>query len=68
MVERHVQFMWMYSKERELKKLRATLRIKAMVEGCITEAFTCKKITNFSSMYVKVCEGFDCLPLIIVSS
>jgi hypothetical protein len=24
---------------------------KARVEGCITEAFACKEITNFSSMY-----------------
>jgi hypothetical protein len=46
-----VQFSWMYSEERELKKLRATVRNKARVEGCITEAFTCKEITNFSSMY-----------------
>jgi hypothetical protein len=41
----------MYSQERELKKLRYTVRNKAMVEGCIAEAFTCKEITNFSSMY-----------------
>jgi hypothetical protein len=46
-----VQFRWMYSQERELKKLRATVRNKARVEGCIAEAFTCKEITNFSSMY-----------------
>jgi hypothetical protein len=24
---------------------------KTMVDGCITEAFVCKEITNFSSMY-----------------
>jgi hypothetical protein len=46
-----VQFRWMHSQERELKKLRATVRNKARVEGCIVEAFTCKEITNFSSMY-----------------
>jgi hypothetical protein len=46
-----VQFRWMYSQERELKKLRATVRNMARVEGCIAEAFTCKEITNFSSMY-----------------
>jgi hypothetical protein len=46
-----VQFMWMYSQERELKKLRAIVRNKTRVEGCIVEAFTCKEITNFSSMY-----------------
>jgi hypothetical protein len=41
----------MYSQERELKKLRATVRNKARVEGCIAEAFTCKEIMNLSSMY-----------------
>jgi hypothetical protein len=46
-----VQFRWMYSQERELKKLRATVRNKARVEGCIAEAFTCKEIMSFSSMY-----------------
>jgi hypothetical protein len=46
-----VQFRWMHSQERELKKLRATVRNKTRVEGCIAEAFTCKEITNFSSMY-----------------
>jgi hypothetical protein len=46
-----VQFRWMYSQERELKKLRSIVWNKARVEGCITEAFTCKEITNFSSMY-----------------
>jgi hypothetical protein len=46
-----VQFRWMYNQERELKKLRYTVRNKARVEGCIAEAFTYKEITNFSSMY-----------------
>jgi hypothetical protein len=46
-----VQFRWMYSQERELKKLRYTVHNKAMVKGCITEAFACKEIINFSSMY-----------------
>jgi hypothetical protein len=46
-----VQFRWMYSQEREFKKLRYTIRNKARVEGCIAEAFTCKEITNFSRMY-----------------
>jgi hypothetical protein len=41
----------MYSQERELKKLRYTVRNKVMVDGCITEAFACKEITNFTSMY-----------------
>jgi hypothetical protein len=41
----------MYSQERELKKVISTVRNKARVEGCIVEAFTCKEIINFSSMY-----------------
>jgi hypothetical protein len=41
----------MYSQERELKKLRYTVCDKVRVEGYITEAFMCKDITNFSSMY-----------------
>jgi hypothetical protein len=47
-----VQFRWMYSQERELKKLRATVRNKARVEGCIAEAFAAKEITNFSNLYL----------------
>jgi hypothetical protein len=46
-----VQFKWVYSQERELKKLRYTIYNKARVEGCIADAFTCKEITNFSSIY-----------------
>jgi hypothetical protein len=46
-----MQFSGMYSQERELKKLRYTVYNKVRVEGCITEAFVCKEITNFSSMY-----------------
>jgi hypothetical protein len=46
-----VQFRWMYSHERELKKQRYTVVNKARVERCIIEAFTCKEITNFSIMY-----------------
>jgi hypothetical protein len=45
------QFKWMYSQERELKKLTVTLRNKAGFEDCITEEFTCKEIMNFSSKY-----------------
>jgi hypothetical protein len=47
----NVQFRWMYSQERELKKLRYTVQNKVRGDGCIAEAFTCKEITNFSSMY-----------------
>jgi hypothetical protein len=42
---------WMYSQERELKKLRVTVCNKARVESCTAEAFVCKEITNFSSKY-----------------
>jgi hypothetical protein len=45
------QFRWVYSQERELKKLRVTMRNKARVEGCIVEEFTCKDTTNLSSKY-----------------
>jgi hypothetical protein len=41
----------MYSQERELKQIGYTVCNKARVEGCIAEAFTCKEITNISSMY-----------------
>jgi hypothetical protein len=46
-----VQFRWMYSQERELKKPRVTVRNKARVECCIVEAFACKEIMNFSNKY-----------------
>ena len=45
------QFRWMYSQERELKKLRGMVRNKARVEGCIAEAFAAREITLFSSKY-----------------
>jgi hypothetical protein len=45
------QFRWMYSQERELKKLRVIVRNKVRVEDCIAEAFACKEIMNFSSKY-----------------
>jgi hypothetical protein len=41
-------FRWMYSRERELKKHRFTIRNEARVEVCIAEAFICKEIMNFS--------------------
>jgi hypothetical protein len=46
-----MQLMWMYSQDRELRKLRYTVRHKERVEGSTAEAFTCKEITNFSSIY-----------------
>jgi hypothetical protein len=42
----------MYSQERALKKLRSTVLNKARVEECIAEAFMCKAIMSFSSMYI----------------
>jgi hypothetical protein len=45
------QFRWMYSQERELKKLREMVQNKARVEGCIAKAFVAKEITLFSSKY-----------------
>jgi hypothetical protein len=50
----HAHFRWMYSQERELKKLRVTVHNNARVEGCIAEAFTCKEIMNFSSNFSRV--------------
>jgi hypothetical protein len=41
----------MYSQERELEKLRVTVRNKARVKSFIAEAFVCKDIMNFSSKY-----------------
>jgi hypothetical protein len=45
------QYRWMYHIERALKKLRAMVRNKAKVEGCIVEEFKLKEITYFSSVY-----------------
>jgi hypothetical protein len=36
-----VQYRWMYDIERALKNLRAMVRNKARVEGCIAEVFFC---------------------------
>jgi hypothetical protein len=46
-----MQFRWMFSPERELKKLRSMVCNELRVKGCIVEAFMCKEIINFSSMY-----------------
>ena len=46
-----VQYRWMYPIERGLKKLKATVRNKARVEGCIAESFALKEISHFSSKY-----------------
>jgi hypothetical protein len=46
------QYRWMYHIEKALKKLRAMVRNKAKVEGCITEEFKLKEITYFSSVYL----------------
>jgi hypothetical protein len=34
-----MQFRWIYSQERELKKLRVIVQHTARVEGCIADAF-----------------------------
>jgi hypothetical protein len=59
MVGGPVQFRWVYSQERELKKLRSTVHNKARIEVCIAEAFTCKEITNFSSMYFSLANNMN---------
>jgi hypothetical protein len=41
----------MYHIERALKNLRAMVRNKARVEGCIAEAFLLKEISYFTSAY-----------------
>jgi hypothetical protein len=41
-VARPVQYSWMYHNERALKNLRAMVRNKDRVEGCIAEAFFAK--------------------------
>jgi hypothetical protein len=45
------QYRWMYHIKRALKKLRAMVRNKAKVEGCIVEEFKLKEIAYFSSVY-----------------
>jgi hypothetical protein len=47
-----VQYRWMYHIERALKNLRAMVRNKARVEGCITEAFfLLKEVSYFTNVY-----------------
>ena len=41
----------MYPIERQLKKLRSTVRNKARVEGCIAEAFALKEMSHFTKKY-----------------
>jgi hypothetical protein len=45
------QYRWMYHIERALKNLRAMVRNKARVEGCIVEEFKLKETAYFSSAY-----------------
>jgi hypothetical protein len=42
----------MYHIERALKKLRAMVRNKARVEGCIAEKIKLKEIANFTNVYI----------------
>jgi hypothetical protein len=46
------QYRWMYHIERALKKVKAMIRNKAKVEGCIGEEFKLKEIAYFSSVYI----------------
>jgi hypothetical protein len=41
----------MYHIERALKNLRAMVRNKARVEGCIAEVFFDKEVSYFTSVY-----------------
>jgi hypothetical protein len=41
----------MYFVERDLKKLKATIKNKTRVEGCIAEAFYLKEILHYMSTY-----------------
>jgi hypothetical protein len=45
------QYRWMYHIERALKNLRAMVRNKAKVEGCVAEEFKLKEIAYFTSVY-----------------
>jgi hypothetical protein len=46
------QYRWMYHIKRALKKLRAMVRNKAKVKGCIAEEFKLKEIAYFSSVFI----------------
>jgi hypothetical protein len=46
-----IQYRWMYHIECALKNLRAMVRNKARVEGCITEVFLLKEVSFFMSVY-----------------
>jgi hypothetical protein len=46
-----IQYRWMYHIERALKNLRAMVRNKARVEGCIVEAFLLKEVSYFTNVY-----------------
>jgi hypothetical protein len=46
-----VQYRWMYHIERALRYLMPMVGNRARVQGCITEAFTLKEVTYFSSVY-----------------
>jgi hypothetical protein len=46
-----MQYRWMYSFERALKRLRHMVDNKAKVEGCITKEFKYKEIAYFTSVY-----------------
>jgi hypothetical protein len=55
----HAQFRWMYSQERELKKLRVTVHNKVRVEGCIVEEFTCRDYELLKQVFF-TCQQCEC--------
>jgi hypothetical protein len=46
-----MQYRWMYSFERDIKRFRHMVGNKARVEGCIAEEFKYKEIVCFTSVY-----------------
>jgi hypothetical protein len=46
------QYRCMYHIERALKNLRAMVRNKTRIEGCIAEEFKLKEITYFTCVYI----------------
>jgi hypothetical protein len=53
------QFRWIYSQKIELKKLKAIVRNKARVDGCIVEGFIVNEITIFSRKYLSCKNGIN---------
>jgi len=47
-----VQYRWMYSIERYLRRLKSYVRNKARPEGCIAEAYIAQECVHFCSRYL----------------